>query len=649
MTQHSTKKLKKYNVLYLFTLIVISSLFAISYTNNLEHKVDKTIKLSLKKQLIFDQQIDILQRRFQLMRDIISVDDPFQKDEFILEHHLLASRFMALRLQLEALPLSPEEQELLQQQIDNTTKGYNAQIALIEKSFEETRPEHYQELLNEVIPLTENTYNNIRDYKKVMEQKTQEAIDAARMNYENGWHIIIAIYIILVSAITATFIWATIRHKKHHKELEWKATHDNLTQLCDRGEFERILKQSIDYRDRNTINSILYIDLDEFKVINDSCGHMAGDELLKNISHTIKNNVREHDVVARLGGDEFGVLLMGCDIVQAKKVAKKICDRVQENGFKWEGNSFRTGASIGVMEIDKRLTCINDIMKRVDTVCYTAKAKGKNRVHVFSYDDEHTIQRFDEIKVADQIRSALREDRFLLYRQRFQNIKENLPHTCEILLRMSDQDGEILLPERFIPAATRFMLMKEIDKWVIVKTLDYLATHPDDDTIYHINLSGQTLSCEESRNFIIDKIKEYEVRSSRICFEITEDSAISSLKKTVNFMTILRALGCYFALDDFGTGLSSFTYLQKLPVDTIKIDGKFVKNLSPGSYEYSFITAMCSIGKNLNMNIVAEWVDSQHILDQLTDLEVDYVQGNLIEEASPLIDSSQQIKLASNQ
>jgi diguanylate cyclase (GGDEF)-like protein len=647
MPQQTTKYLRhKLNIIYLVALIVISVLLALSYTNGLESKVEKSINLLLEKQSVFDEQIDILQRRHTLMRDIISVDDPFLKDEFIIEHHLLASRFMALRLKLKNLPLSQEEQDLLDLQINNTTKGYSAQIDLIQKSIDETRPEHYDELLDHVIPLTENAYNNIREYKNVMEEKTREAITAARLNYESGWRTIIWVYLILICSITAIFIWINRNQRKHHQELEWKATHDNLTQLCDRGEFERVLKQTIDYRERDATNSILYIDLDEFKVINDSCGHMAGDELLKNISSTIKNSVREHDVVARLGGDEFGVLLMGCNKNQAKKVADLVCERVREYSFEWEGNIFQVGTSIGVMEIDNKMTCINDIMKRVDTVCYTAKASGKNRAHVFSYDDEHTLQRIDEIEQADQIRAALRENRFMLYRQRFKSMKENLPESCEILVRMIDNDGRVLLPGRFIPAATRFKLMKEIDKWVVLNVLDYLSANPGDETIYNINLSGQTLNSDECHQFIIDSIEKYDVDGSKICFEITEDSAITNLNKTIKFMSTLHDMGCHFALDDFGTGLSSFTYLQKLPVDTIKIDGSFVKNLNPGSYEHSFVKAMCSISKNIDIHIVAEWVDSQYILDQLTDLEVDYVQGNLIEAANPLVDTSSKIKLA---
>lgn len=631
-------------IAFLIAIITTSSLFTITYTKNLQNKVDDTINLLLEKQSIFDEQMYLLQRRYQLLRDIISVEDAFEKDELILEHAQLAARFMALRHKLEALPLSPEERRLLEQQIKSTRMGYNVQDDLINKSIEETRPEHYRELLNKVYPVTETVYASIHNYKKFMEKTTRDTISSAQLNYENGWHFIFTIYIFIVCAIIAIFIWAATKKKKYHLELEWKATHDNLTHLCNRGEFERILKNTIDYHDRNSVNSIIYIDLDEFKVVNDSCGHMAGDLLLKEVSNIIKSNVRTHDVVARLGGDEFGLLLMGCYQSEAVKVAELICKKVHEYGFVWEGNTYKISTSIGAMEIDDSTANINEILRRVDTVCYTAKTSGKNRVHAFSYDDESTIRRIAEIEQADNIRSALRENRFVLYRQRYKNLKPNLPPACEILVRMLDKSGKVILPDQFIPAATRFHLMHEIDKWVLINTLDYLSSLPDDNTIFNINLSNQMINDEECHDFIIENIQNYNLDASRICFEITEDSAIANLDKTVDFMERLRKMGCGFALDDFGTGLSSFTYLQQLPVDTLKIDGSFVINLSATSYEHTFIEAISSISKSLDIHIVAEWVESQEVLDQLVTLEVDYAQGHLIEYAEPLIPCTKQLR-----
>lgn len=423
------------------------------------------------------------------------------------------------------------------------------------------------------------------------------------------------------------------------KKMSWQATHDSLTGLINRNEFELRLKQLLHSAiTDNTSHILLYLDLDQFKVVNDTCGHAAGDELLKQLSFLLHEEIRESDTLARLGGDEFGVLLVTCSIEKAQQIADNLRKVVNELHFVWKDKRFEVGVSIGLTQITKDSESISNILSEADVACYAAKELGRNRTHVYTADDGELSQRQTEMHWVSRITKALNENRFVLYSQAIKSsyaTDEEATHK-EILVRMKDEDGELIPPYAFIPAAERFNLMPAIDKWVIDNSFAYLAEPGNENQDLSINLSGNTLSDEGLLTFIREKLVQYDIDPQRICFEITETNVITQMTLAINLMRELRADGCKFSLDDFGSGLSSFAYLKNMPIDYLKIDGAFVKDIADDPIDMAMVSAINQIGKIMGIKTIAEFVENEEILHVLIALDVDYVQGYGIEKPIPL-------------
>lgn len=420
----------------------------------------------------------------------------------------------------------------------------------------------------------------------------------------------------------------------------WQATHDSLTGLINRNEFEVRLNQLIhSARTDNSSHVLLYLDLDQFKVVNDTCGHAAGDELLKQLSFLLHEEIRESDTLARLGGDEFGVLLSNCTIEKAEQIAEALRKVVNEFHFIWKDQSFEVGMSIGLTRITSISESMNEVLSEADVACYAAKDLGRNRIHVYTYDDEELSQRHSEMQWVSRITSALEENRFVLYAQAIKPTfgeNDEFSHK-EILIRMKDEEGKLIPPFSFIPAAERYNIMPSIDKWVIENSFKYLAASDDHTEKLSINLSGNTLSDETLLIHISEKLKHYNIEPERICFEVTETNAITRMSHAINLMRELRAIGCKFSLDDFGSGLSSFAYLKNMPVDYLKIDGAFIKDIVDDPIDLAMVSAINQIGHIMGIKTIAEFVENNDILNVLKALHVDYVQGYGIEKPVPLI------------
>jgi len=420
------------------------------------------------------------------------------------------------------------------------------------------------------------------------------------------------------------------------RELEWHASHDPLTGLTNRREFEtrlnNLLKTS---KQNNSIHALLYIDLDQFKIVNDTCGHIAGDELLRHVAALLALCLDSEDVLARLGGDEFGVLLENYSQEKAFKVAEEILKNIQEFRFFWKEHIFLIGGSIGQATISKLNKNSIEILRNADTACYVAKDKGRNRIHIF--EESSDIARHQgEMKWVSRITYALEKDRFVLYRQKIISFKKNKSDHYEILLRMIDENGDLVLPGPFISAAERYDLMNTIDQWVINKVF---SSNSDlligDDVVYSINLSGQSLSTESFLHFVITHLEKSGVKPEKICFEITETAAITNLSGAIRFINTLKKIGCKFSLDDFGMGLSSFSYLKQLPVNYIKIDGSFIKDILEDPMDYAIVEAINQIGHVLGLETIAECVESEEIFYKLKYMGVDYGQGIYIKKPEP--------------
>lgn len=431
--------------------------------------------------------------------------------------------------------------------------------------------------------------------------------------------------------------------RKMASELNWYASHDHLTGLCNRRKFDQRLSEILHLaRGDSSHHVLLYLDLDQFKVINDTCGHAAGDEMLKQVSALLRDNVREYDTLARLGGDEFGLLLVDCSIEQAQQKADRVREMVRKYRFKWKDRTFDAGVSIGLAEITDQSLDISQIMSSADVACFAAKDLGRNRVHVYHTGDEDLARRHDEMHWVSRITDALEQDRFELFCQSILPARGEASKThYEILVRMRGENDELIPPNSFIPAAERYNIMPAVDRWVIEHSFAALKScimqGQKSHCLLSINLSGSSLNNDSFLGFISDALASYDLSPGNICFEITETAAISNLSIARNFIGSLKKLGCHFALDDFGSGLSSFTYLKNLPVDYLKIDGSFVKDMLDDPIDAAMVEAINRVGQVMGLQTIAEFVESEEILQRLAGIGIDYVQGYAIHRPEPLL------------
>ncbi len=412
--------------------------------------------------------------------------------------------------------------------------------------------------------------------------------------------------------------------------LTHQATHDSLTGLLNRVEFE---KRLYEFSRRSKINnekhSICYLDLDQFKIVNDTCGHHAGDELLRQLSAILKNKLRTGDTFARLGGDEFGILLNNCDLEVGYKIANNLRECVEEFRFPWKNKNFSVGVSIGVVEINNMHNASSEIMSMADAACYAAKDAGRNRVHVHKSDDNELQNRWGQMEWATRIQHALDENRFCLARQKIVPTKRQALNGTryEIFVRMLDEKGDIVPPGAFIPAAERYSLMTSIDDWVIRNTLEWMQDTTEILEHIAINLSGTSINNNEFLNKLQGYLKDTTVDTNKICFEITETAAIADVLQAKNFFLKLKEFGCKFSLDDFGSGLSSFGYLKSLPVDYLKIDGIFVKDILTDQIDHAMVESIHNVGRLMGLQTIAEFVENQDILDRIAGIGIDFAQG----------------------
>jgi diguanylate cyclase (GGDEF)-like protein/PAS domain S-box-containing protein len=420
------------------------------------------------------------------------------------------------------------------------------------------------------------------------------------------------------------------------RQLSYQASHDTLTGLINRREFENRLGAALDKISDNNedTHALLYVDLDQFKVVNDTFGHIAGDALLRQLSESIQANIRSSDVLARLGGDEFGILLERCSQERAVEVAEAIRGSLEGYRFEWKDSFTTVRCSIGVVLVTSENADVAGLMSSADVACYSAKDMGRNQVHF--YRDSDASLRHEEMKWVSRITSAVEEDRLELFFQPIIGIgKQNGERRghYELLLRMRDENGGLVGPNQFIPAAERYNLMSTLDRWVIHEALSELADRSEDGKARYtlaINLSGTSLSEDRFLDFVIDELEKQKLPQGAICFEITETAAISNLARVVHFMQTLKKLGCMFSLDDFGSGLSSFTYLKNLPVDYLKIDGHFIRNVAEDSVDESMVKAIHEVGSAMGIETIAERVETKKVLEKLGALGVEFAQGYYI-------------------
>jgi diguanylate cyclase (GGDEF)-like protein/PAS domain S-box-containing protein len=427
------------------------------------------------------------------------------------------------------------------------------------------------------------------------------------------------------------------------RQMTYQASHDALTGLVNRREFERRLQEAMDSAQTGNVgHALCYLDLDRFKVVNDTCGHTAGDNMLREVASLIKEAVRDSDTVGRIGGDEFALLLVGCPLEKARQIADDVVRSVNDYRFVWKDKIFNIGVSIGLVEIGSGGGAIEDIMNSADSACYVAKKQGGLHVHVYSAREEASARHSGEIHWLQRLQGALRDNKFELYYQPIVHARANGVRgpALEVFVRLEGENGQPATPpSEFMRAAERYRLMPHIDRWVVQTVLSALGRGgmrlPPGRSVA-INIAGQTLGDSDFLEFVVDCFDHTGANPGDICFEVTESAVVANLDHAHRFIAVLHGMGCEFALDDFGSGLSSFSTLRTLPMDYVKIDGSFIHNLAGDTVNQAMVTAMIELSRSLNFRVVAEQVEDQLSLDTVTRMGIDFVQGFVVGRPQPL-------------
>jgi diguanylate cyclase (GGDEF)-like protein len=426
------------------------------------------------------------------------------------------------------------------------------------------------------------------------------------------------------------------------EKLSYQASHDSLTGLLNRREFEEQLQELLKQNSTQPVeHAVCHINIDRFKVINETCGPAAGDELLVELAELLGKRVRHKDTLARIGGDEFGIIMRDCSLEHAEHVAKNLLELLGELRFNWHGKRYAVGASIGLVPLNDPESSASNVLSSADAACHSAKEKGGHRVFMFSSNDTELAKRHGHMRWVSRINRALDEDRFRLSFQPITPViaSDNPPIHYELLIRMQDEFGNMISPGAFLPAAELYSLSTKLDRWVLLSAFEWLDNHPrhvDELSLCAINLSGHSLGDEQFLDFVVELFVSSRVPASKICFEITETAAIANLEHASRFIGTLKALGSRFALDDFGSGLSSFAYLKTLPVDFLKIDGMFIRDIHQDPIHLAMVQSINEVGHLMGMETVAEFVECDAIVQVLREVGVDYAQGYGICPPRPL-------------
>ncbi|MBW3509802.1 EAL domain-containing protein [Janthinobacterium sp. NKUCC06_STL] len=450
----------------------------------------------------------------------------------------------------------------------------------------------------------------------------------------------------------AVVVFRDVSHeRKLSQQLSWHATHDTLTGLINRREFEHLVAGALHTaKEEGHVHALLYLDLDQFKVINDTCGHGAGDVLLQLLAKMLQAQMRDSDILARLGGDELGVLLPHCPLDHARVIGEQLRQSIRDFRFAWDSRSFELGVSIGMVEISQDRKSMSELLSAADQACYLAKEQGRNRIHVYQESDVMLAQRHGEMLWISRLNEAFAHDYFRLYAMPIVHLRDSQEHHDEVLIRIRNSQGDLILPGAFIPAAERYDMMLSIDRWVIRAVCAHIESVRDSlppveamaesrrraPALYSVNLSGMSLADAGLHDYITEQFVQFAIAPEQICFEITETAVIANLPKAQVFMRKLKAMGCRFSLDDFGSGFSSFGYLKALPVDYLKIDGVFVRDIASNAINRAMVKAINEVGHVMGLKTVAEYVEDDATLAVIRELGIDYAQGYAVGSLRPL-------------
>ena len=625
-------------------LTVIMMWIALSQLKSSNESMAHLVDQNNSKIQLTNSMRDVVQLRTLSMQTMIALEDAFDRDEEMMRFTSYVHLYRTSRLKLLKIPQSLEEariHEKITAQIREGMPFNNEAMTLLL----EDRPHGItQPAIDRARIAQDRLLILLDELVRLAEVNAQNALAQESAEYEQArFYLLMLFGLVCLICVSVAVVVVNSAHKST-RHIAYQASHDALTDLINRREFEHRLMNAVKNRDstkRGCAHTLLYMDLDNFKVVNDTSGHAAGDKMLMQVALFMKKHIRARDTLARLGGDEFALILENCPLTKAIEIAKAIRADISEHKFSWEDKQFSIGVSIGVVAINASDNTLQQVINKADSACYAAKRAGKNNIQIYSEDDESMSRISSEAKWVSRINDAIDNNSFRLWYQSIYSVSEqpgNPKHQLEVLLRLSD--GDVLIPpSEFIPAAERYNMMPEIDNWVITNVLSWLYENPKIIAgldFCTINLSGRSLGNKKILSTIVDLMSSYEIPGNKICFEVTEASVVSDITTATKFMMDVREIGCQFALDNFGSGVSSYGYLKSLPLDFLKIDGQFVRDIATDTIDEALVKSINEIAQVIGLKTIAESVEDDSVMNKLKELKIDFAQGFLLAKPLPI-------------
>ncbi len=636
-------------------LMGLISFISLSQMNTITRQMSELLEETNTKISAANSMRDSIRLRGETLYKMYLTDDFFERDEYRLEMGIHALRYKEARDLLYSFHMSAREAKLLDQLMTQTRAAKELNDTAAQNMLSDLAIELIQNDLQQANKARRDMLAGLNKLVLLQEEIARSIINDTKKYQETISDIIF--YLSLAAFFIAIYIAQLVIRETTRKnsEIHFQATHDELTKLVNRKEFNHRLAEAFNTaKDNHENHALCFLDLDKFKTVNDSCGHKAGDELLIQLTRIIKNNIRSHDTLARIGGDEFGLLLEGCSLEKAIEITEGIVSLIKNYTFNWQHKKLHVGVSIGLVMIDRNTQDIEKTLSQADIACYAAKDMGRNQVHIHGLDNGRFKKMHKELSWIAAINSASNDNRFSLYLQAIENLQNKQTSSMyEVLLRINDDEGSLTSPESYIPAAERFGLMKDVDYWVIEQTFKQLSNLYKNvancDVCLFINISANSLTNNQFSDFVIQQYKKYNISHDAVCLEISEAKAIKNINQTADIISALRKYNIKFALDDFGTGMSSFSYLKHLPVDYLKIDSNIVKNISHNTVDKAMVAAINQMGKVMNIETIAKHVENVFTLNQLKEIGIDYAQGFYLDKPEHINKQVEEIKKSMQQ
>lgn len=640
--QDHTKLLIGAGFLLVFSLMILATWLSMTTLQGVNVGMSNLITDTEQKTTRAYNMRNVIRMRSTAVRSLVQTEDTEERQRIfdkVIEH---TNAYQVTRQELAELSANAREQAILEEineadaRVAAAYERANSEIYSNEQNLAAQKSVLYEVQLHELVLL-----NHLNDLVKLEKVLAEEALQENQAAYQRTQRLMI--YLVSAAFALSMIISGTViaRVARANKRIAHLANHDDLTGLHNRRSFEQHLQYTIDNAERSdNAHGLLYIDLDRFKIVNDTCGHHAGDQLLIQLTQMMQQRLRRGDLFARLGGDEFAIIAQGRSFPDIRSLAEDLRVIVSEFTFMYEEQSFKVSLSVGVTPIDGQVQSMERVLADVDSACYVAKQSGRNRVHVTQDNDAEMVKYRSNLAGIQAIRKALADNRLSLFYQPVFEIKERsmkMAH-CEILLRIRSENGELYSPARFIPIAEKYNIMTEVDQWVFTQVIDWLAEHQNNHVIPRllVNLSGLSFTDDDFSSFIVERLSRGDIDPSHIAFEVSESATVRNFEKVRVFIDRIRALGCELALDDFGAGFSSFAYLKELSFDYLKIDGSLVRNIAVDDVDRDMVAAINQIGHTVGARTIAEFVEDDAALQCLREMKVDFAQGYGLRMPTPL-------------